>query len=695
MDLIDQLFKQIELKAKNSKISEQEKVAVDFLNHTYFGDQTVTAQVQQYISHILDDVVSKNKELSSLEAKIVHCMIAKMSLAQLNLDNIEVNYLDRPNNSNTGAFYRNNTINFFNQSVCNREEFLLPYGVNQEKGASSRLIYFVNEVFKTEHEIQHAVQFKSLNSNIHNPEQLTVDDYIISRQYVARLFAMAENSKYYRKGLNVDRLYADNHNQFYYEIDADLKGMERTLSLLKDFSKPAYDIAIDEKSGWRFLAKIREKQEQIDNYSDVTWSHNTNPNNLKVNANHKASMIIDNILPLLDSKQREEFMRTYPALHITYSRDGSKKTLEQIESEFLEKKNKILTSGTDEQVKVEVPKLEKLQVAIIESDPLLSFEKCLQHIARMTWDEQRYYTDAGIEQKYNPSNISVEIKMAREKATKIAEYFEEAQAKTATKILDKYKKEILNSRKHNARDLRFFEQKKLAIFDIEGEINANKTVHEVVKRDFLEVQSKKRKQLQDERQAREIIGKVFPSFSPTPQVGALKDGSVELSNNTSEQLMLMEAYREYIKTIISQNKSFDKDKDFVPSGVLLSAIKTLYNFTPNEEEKAEFMKALNNGDINVIENKYQQQVSKGAYSQLEVESVEGRSYSFKQNNTQQTEKEEPSTEPKDPEADGELGMFRSQRKANEDVELDEYGVPIPKTKGFNDKHFNQDIEFNR
>ena len=156
----------------------------------------------------------------------------------------------------------------------------------------------------------------------------------------------------------------------------------------------------------------------------------------------------------------------------------------------------------------------------------------------------------------------------------------------------------------------------------------------------------------------------------------------------------MEAYREYIKTIISQKKSFDKDKDFVPSGVLLSAIKTLYNFTPSEEEKSEFMKALNNGEIDVIENKYQSRQNKGAYSQSEIESVEGRSYSFK-SITPQIKRQEESTKFKDPEADGEQGFYRSQRKENEEVELDEYGVPIPKTKGFNDKNFNQDIEFNR
>ena len=688
MGLIDQLFEKI----KNSKDSEKE--AVDFLNHTYFGDEAVKSQAEQYVSHILNDVVKQNKELSPLEAKIIHCILAKMTLAQLNLDNIEVKYLDRPNNSNAGAFYRNNTINFFNQSVCNKEEFLLPYGKDSERGGRSRLNYFVNELFKLEHEIQHAVQFESMNASTSNPEQLSVDDYIISRQYVARLFATAENSKYYKQGLNADRLYYDNHNQFYYEIDADLKGMERTLSLLNNLSKPAYDLAVDEKIGWKFLSKIEEKQEQIDNYGDVAWSHNTNPKNLKVSANHKASMIVDNILPLLDNKQREEFMRTYPALHITYNRDGSKKSLEQIEREFFEKKNKILTNGTDEQVSVEVPKLEKLQIAVIESDPLLSFEKCLQHIARMTWDEQRYYTDSGIEEKYNPKYIGAEIKMAREKATKIAEYFEESQAKSATKILDKYKKEISNSRKHNARDLRFFEQKKLAIFDIEGEINANKIVHEVIKKDFLETQTKRRRQRQDQTQARQIIEKVFPTFQPSPQVGTLKDGSVELLNNSKEQLILMEAYREYIKTIISQKKSFDKDKDFVPSGVLLSAIKTLYNFTPSEEEKSEFMKALNNGEIDVIENKYQSRQNKGAYSQSEIESVEGRSYSFK-SITPQVKRQEESTKFEDPEADGEQGFYRSQRKENEEVELDEYGVPIPKTKGFNDKNFNQDIEFNR
>ena len=338
MNLVQELENQIKTKSKAGTIQEKENIAIDFLNLVDFKDASKKIQAEQYIKHILTDNIGKNEPITSLEAKIVHCMIAKISLAELNIDNIKVNYLDRAKDQTAGAFYSDKTINFFNQSVCNKYDWLLPYGNDITGGAKSRLNYFVNEVFKTEHEIQHAVQFEKMDKSEKEPEKLSVDDYIISKQYVARLFATAQGSKYYKKELDVDRLYNENHDQFYYEIDADLQGLKRSLSLLSKLSMQAYNLAIDEKIGWGFLSKLENKQSQIDNYSDITWEHNTNPDNIKVNANYKASMIIDNILPRLNSQQRTEYMLKYPALLVTYNSNGTKKDLQQIEKEFAEKK---------------------------------------------------------------------------------------------------------------------------------------------------------------------------------------------------------------------------------------------------------------------------------------------------------------------------------------------------------------------
>ena len=681
MNLIEELENQFKLKCKKRTAEEKEKIAVNFLNSVNFKDASNKSQAEQYIKHILTDYVGKNEAITSLEAKIVHCMIAKISLSELNLDNTKVNYLDKTNDQNVGAFCVDNTINFFNQSVCNKYEWLLPYGTDFEKGAKSRLNYFVNEVFKTEHEIQHVVQFEQMDKSKNEPEKLTVDDYIISKQYVARLFVTAQGSKYYKKELDEDRLYYENHDQFYYEIDADLQGIKRSLSLLNNLSMQAYNLAIDEKKGWRFLSKLKDKQYQLDNYSDIVWEHNTNPDNIKVNANHKASMIIDNILPHLNSKQRAEYMHKYPALQVNYNSNGTKKDLQQIEKEFAKKKSKLLINGTDEQIKAIMPNLEKLYKTAIESDPVLCFEKCLRHISRMTWDQERYFTDSGKGVKYNPNEIRKELDQAKQKALKISKYLEDTQAQTIAKIINKYKKEILKGQKLDQQSLRFFEDKKLAIYGIESAIYHNKEVKEVIEKDRKETTQERIKKQMQRGQAEEIIKKIFPNFTPTPHIGILNNGSIEFSNNVNECMMLMEAYKQYVKSIIEANSKIGGNKDYIPSGMLLSAIKELYNFTPTEEEQKKFNEALKNGEIKVIRSRYQPEEIKSStrYTEKEIESIEGRTFSWK---NQSEAIGEQVKKPTDPESDAEKSRFQSQRQvaAERNLKQEEEQKYMPKTQ---------------
>ena len=252
MDLIEELNKQIQSAVQDSKETPEqqvkiaEKVAIELLNSLDFKDESIKSQAKEYIKHVLTDFIGKNETISPLQAKTVHCMIAKILLSELNLDNVKVNYSNRTESSNVGyyAFYSHSdrSINFFNENVCNRNSWLLPYCKNVEASTKSRLQHFAYEVFVVGHEIQHAVQFEAIDKSAKIPETLTVDDYIISKQDVARSLSMSkkdDTNKYYKKGLDVDRLYHDNHDQFYYEIDADLQGYKRALPLLKELSETA------------------------------------------------------------------------------------------------------------------------------------------------------------------------------------------------------------------------------------------------------------------------------------------------------------------------------------------------------------------------------------------------------------------------------------------------------------------------
>lgn len=668
MDIIQELENQFKVKSKTGTIQEKEKIAVDFLCGVDFSNQDNKVQAERYIKHILSDFVEKNEEITSLEAKIVHCMIAKISLDKLGLSDVKINYVDKTaQDSNAGAYYRDtdNSINFFNNDVSNKHEWTEPYGIKEhpEKGAASRLDYFAREVFKLEHEIQHAVQFKNMSASEESTDTLTPESYVISRQYIARIFAQAEGSKYYKKGLDADRLYNDNHDQFYYEIDADKHGIERALDILKTVSPQAYQIATDPSRN-RYVQKLAEKTDQLNNYSIVHWKHNTNPEMIEVGANHKASMIIDNILPQLSGKQRKEFMDKYPALSIIYNADGSLKTLEQVEREKQVKIRELLINGTDNEIQEKVPNIFKVYDTAIESHPVLCFEKCLQHMARISWNSDRYFTDSGVKVRYNSSEVRKELRMAQEKAKAIASYMEDTDARRLKIIFERYKKELMSSPKLDQTSARFFEDKKLAIYGIESQIYRNKEVKSAIEKDTKEAMQK-RKQTQKQRaKAEKIIQKVFPDFRPYPQIGILKDGSVEFLNNVNEKLMLMEAYKQYVKIATDTNSPAKQDKNFIASSKLLLAIDTIYSFNATTEEKAEFEKALKSGKVKIIGNIYEPKTysQKDIYTQEDRQNSEGKVFSFKKTNQLDSTIEGKQKHPSDPESDAEKSRYVSQRQ---------------------------------
>lgn len=602
MNLLQELENQFRTKTRTGSIEEKEKIAVDFLTKVNFQDVDLQSQAIQYIKHMLTDYVEKNEEITSLEAKIIHCLITKITLSNLGLNDTSINYRNRTaNDRNAGAYYQtgDKSLNFFNEDVCNIHYFLKPYTNNQVKGAESRLNYFIRLIFVLEHEIQHVLQFKAIANQ--NGKDLTPSTYIMTQQSIARDFAMAKGTKYYKETEYIDRLYEDNHDQFYYEIDADKFGIERTLDLLRKISPLGYQIATDERQN-NYVKNLTIKTNELENYGeDITWQHDTNPDNKQVLATHKASMIIGSILPKLSAKQRKEYFETYPSLAIVYNADGSRKTLDQVEKEKQEKINLLLINGTDREVQENATKISLLYDTAIEGDAVLSFEKCLQHISRLSWHSDRYFTNNGIEVKYNPSEIRREMAEATKKAKLIAGYIEDADAVKIKAIFARYKKER-NDKINNLLSQRFYEDKIRALGEIEQEFYHNKEAKQTIRRDKEESKQQKDKKKMEKYKSLEIIQTLFPKFDPNPYTYIVNDDQV--LNNVKELLMLMEAYKQYVRTITKDLENIKNQGNFISSSELYRAIKNLYDFEPTPEQLAQFQRDLKEGKIKVVNNKY-------------------------------------------------------------------------------------------
>lgn len=591
MDLISEIEKYIQSNSKSRTSSEYEQLAVEYIQSLDFKDQDIFQQSVDYVRDIVDNYISKNLEISSLQAKVVHCILVKFSLAQQGLDDVKIVYRDKNNNDlNAGASYNDfhKTITFFNDNVCNKDDFLKPYGTNIDRGADSRLDYLTRQIFVMQHEIQHAIQYKNIHTT--DIQNLSSSSYVISLQEVARIFSQLENTKYYKKE-NIDKLYNDNHDQFYYEIEADKFGVERALNILKVISPRAYQLATDTKRN-TYVKKLENKTYQLESYlTSIMWNHHTNPNNDGVLATHKASMIVDNVLPKLSPSDRQSIFNTFPLLAIVYNENGSKKSLEQIENEKREKIKDVVTNIDIEDVKDKIAEFSKIYDTAIDCDAVLSFEKTLRDIERVSVDDNENYRQ--------------ELQILKTKAIAIVNSMEDVNATKLNQTLRKYKKEILAISKKDEKSRRIYQEKKLLIFAIESEIYRNAEVLRTIRKDEKEAKTKRKTKEREKKKATEILQKVFPNFIPHPNMYILSQN--KFVSNVNEKLCLLEAYKDYVKTLIKQGVNIRKEKDFVTSREVYEAIKTLYDFQPTNEEIQNFNALYKEGEIGKISNKYSYQ----------------------------------------------------------------------------------------
>ena len=317
--------------------------------------------------------------------------------------------------------------------------------------------------------------------------------------------------------------------------------------------------------------------------------------------NHKASMVFDNILPKLSGKDRKMYFDYCQALSITNKPDGTLKTLDEIKKEKQSKIRELLINGSDEEIRKKVTNISKVYDAAIESDPILCFEKCLQHITELSWDSDRYFVDHGDVVKYDPNYVRKELSFTEKKAKAISSYMEDIGASRLDESIKKYEKSLERNLKKDKTNFRFYDDKKRALEEIKNEINLNIEVNEELEKnakEALKIKTEKTK-------AEEILARVFPDFKPHSQIGTIKDGSVIFSNNVNEMLMLNEAYKNYVRIILNDENIDKCDKNFVRASELLSAIKCFYDFQPTIEEINKFNQMLKNGKIKVPRNLYE------------------------------------------------------------------------------------------
>lgn len=595
---------------------EMEIAIVEFLNSADFSNDEVVDVCLTHSKRIIAEV-EQNKPITAFDAKVLYCMLAKIELQKLGLPQVKVNFVDRRAEGDTaGAFYNPSTdsVNFYNSNVANVLDLLKPCFKGDGHGGAlpypeRRLEYLADELFKMEHEIEHASQWKKMREADSEPKKLTGPVYLQLRQHFARIISYNEWSKYQQGEAKKEDIYKKNHDEFIYEIEADKMGLVRVKKLLAELNPTMFRVGYgkDERE------KLETKTSQLENYDKITWNHSTNPNNGLVSANYKASMIIDSTMSFAMQHPQllQQIFKEYPFIALTHNPDGSKKSLQQIEAEFSDKiteANNGSLEGFDR-----VGKLKALYESVVESDAVLSFERCLENAFSVSAKSEEYTTRGGMKVKSSKFSAKYAVYTARKKLEELASYIETEDIKRIEKILKDYEMKIreaqYDERIIDTSTLTKPEQlehrnemqlylDKLDLFKWVGfSLHAN--------RDYKAIKTEETTKMVAEREkirkANEVLQTVFPGFTAQPVCYEFNEtGTVPIVvENTAEKFIVARSFEgfrsKYAKIFYSLNP-----EERIPLETIKRAIETVYNFQLKPEEVERFEEQLKNGDLQLI-----------------------------------------------------------------------------------------------
>lgn len=610
-----------------SKKETREAEVIKFLNEADYSNPEVVEYCLAHVRHIID-MISQNIDIDALQAKTVYCMLAKMELEKLGLPQVPVNFIPRTEqHGSTGAFYDTtaHSVNFFNEVVAHPKDLLEHCMVGDGKGGikpfpERRLQYLANELFKMEHELEHAVQWQKMREATEHPERLTADIYLYMRQHLARIITYNDWSRYHFGDAKNEDIYHNNHDQFIYEIAADRAGLERLKVLLHTLNPTL------ERVGFREYEreKLETRKEQMDDYNDtIKWRHSTNPNRSGlVGGNYKSSMIIDATMAL--GMQHPDFLRTtfeqYPFVALTHHADGRKKTLQEIEGYFSQKIAEADNGSLQGFYKAS--KIRELYETVVESDAVLSFERCLESILNVSAISDEYTTKGGLHVKSGKVSSRF-VYSTRKKLEELAGYIETEDIKRIEEILKEYQLRV-KAGQH--------EEMKVKLSDLtdEREIQEHLKERELYlsklevfrwvgfalgsNRDYRGVKSAETQQQVAERaklqMATQLLTTVFPGFNPRPIYYEFDPtGTAPIAtDNDVEKYVVMKSF-ERLQAAYLKISSHVKPEDKIALASVREAIKTVYNFNISDKQLARFEEQFKNGDFELIPDKFSAMMS--------------------------------------------------------------------------------------
>ena len=354
------------------------------------------------------------------------------------------------------------------------------------------------------------------------------------------------------------------------------------------------------------------------NDSDHDWSILTNPKQSFVTTSYMAGVVLCDVLRKLSKEDRAIFAKEYPVVFLAFNDDGTRKTLLELEKDRDQKLKNLSNIKDKKQQGLEKTAVVSLYETIIESDAVLSLERCLNHLTNLSWESERYFVPKNEDNKYSPTSIREEMKLVSEKAKAIVSIIEGDGAEFVEPILRVFEKTILDYTKDKKMDQTFLDDKKHYMFSITNLYFKNDDLA-LAPRDKVLKSDDKRKEID---RAVKTLKIVFPSLLPNPTVfGVSKEGKYIELPNIDERIMLDIAWEGYRAAYITK-KDDDPDLLGVEPIDLQRAIRLVYPYNEYSiEDRLVVEEKIKNGEILLTPNLYEIVTEEDFYGDSEDEEM--------------------------------------------------------------------------
>ncbi len=580
----------------DESLSEKQKKeeSLKLIQGLDFHDYEVRRSGDKFIRDICNNL-NNNYQATIPEfwMRAMNEVVVRNLVVDMGLENIQTIYEEKtPEGESFAAFHSSgqHSLTFFEDNNY--------FSRFKNLHGPDRLLYVGTLIMVAAHELEHEVQELNLQKFVNSPYVMSPDDYLMSLHFSAQRLSRTDD-KYQQETFGEEsgklspfektkeKIYNKNHDEFLFEIDSDLVGHTQALNMMQRIAPNVLRYSIDYSKEQK---EILEKK-FIDHSIKLQFSHKSNANDNPVRATHKSSLIVDSTLPKCSKSYQEWCFQYSPSLTITRHKDGKKKMLQEIHSDFEAERKKIIETKPKEEQSLLLSKLSALERTVIENDPILLLEESLQRVI-----------DIKITDPSDKTQLRKAIQTFGSETKRIeglVSYIEEADYDILMKLIYEAKVAIKNS------PLRINSNVTQEIYTQRSRFFNNLHLNLLVNKDVKKVQNQRTEEAKVKQQkynnALDILKTTFPGFKPAPSTYALNDN--QIINNTEERYIVEESIDKYLKDLKKYGKT-DKKTIEETEKKLRDALETVYPFDITPGIRRGYEMKLDIEEISTLNNVY-------------------------------------------------------------------------------------------